>query len=235
MSAVHRPEIGGLHLAALLAPGLDRGLIHRFHTAGSDRVELRVVDGFQQRDRLLTQLRQPGSADFNAAVLEALVLTIQRKMVGELVHEETCHEAHVGAAAFDHPHWGGRAADRLSVAALDHRAQVLEDDVATGTLRHAIAHLLAGHLVHVRRESCRLGMRQLDGLDRHARFVEERHALRLTHCRILLRLTAYMRGHQVLLGRDCLRRRGQHLSQSQLLRALQNPQPLTFGAEHLAL
>ena len=36
-------------------------------------------------------------------------------------------------------------------------------------------------------------------------------------------------------GGDRLRRRGQHLPQSQLLRALQNPQSLTFGAEHLAL
>jgi hypothetical protein len=77
VSALHRPEIGELHLAALLASGLDRGLIHRFHPVRSDRVELSVVDGLQQRDRLLAQLRQPGSADLNATVLDVRIASMK--------------------------------------------------------------------------------------------------------------------------------------------------------------
>src|SRR6266852_288506 len=72
--AVNRPEVSGLHLAALLATGLDRRLVHGLYTAGPDRVELCVIDGLQQRDRPLSQLRQPRSADIDAAVLQALML-----------------------------------------------------------------------------------------------------------------------------------------------------------------
>src|SRR3954470_16210126 len=73
---VHRPEVSEPHLAALLAASLDRGLVHRLHTTCSDRIELRVINGLQREDRLLTQLCQPRSADFDATVLEALVLSI---------------------------------------------------------------------------------------------------------------------------------------------------------------
>src|SRR4051812_18319473 len=74
---VDRPEVAGFHLAALLATGLGRGLIHRLYAAGSDRVELRVIDGLQQRDRPLAQLSQPGPAHIKATALQPLVLSIQ--------------------------------------------------------------------------------------------------------------------------------------------------------------
>src|SRR5690349_8969517 len=78
VSTIDWPEVADFHLATLLASSLDRRLVHRLHAVRPDRVKLRVVDGFQQRDRLLTQLRQPGTTDLNAAVQEPLMLTIQR-------------------------------------------------------------------------------------------------------------------------------------------------------------
>jgi hypothetical protein len=48
-------------------------------------------------------------------------------------------------------------------------------------------------------------------------------------------VVANFRDYQALLGRDRLRRGRQYLSQTQLLRVLRHPQPITLGAESPSL
>ena len=51
-------------------------------------------------------LREPRPAHRDAGIRQALVLAIERQVIGELVHQQTGDEAHLGAAAFDHAHRG---------------------------------------------------------------------------------------------------------------------------------
>lgn len=61
----------------------------------------------------------------------------------------------------------------MRVAALDHRAHVLEDHVAARALREAVTHLLADHLVLIGAQARGLGVGHGNRLDGHPRLVEE--------------------------------------------------------------
>ena len=128
--AVHRPEVRPLHLARPHPPRLDRGLVHGLDAAVADRGELRRIDRLEQACPLVRDLGQPRPADRDASVAQALVLPVQRDVVGELVDQRRGHEAHLRPAGFDHAHRSGRAHDGLACAQLDHRPAVLEHHVA---------------------------------------------------------------------------------------------------------
>lgn len=93
--AIDRPEVGLAHLALGLAPGLDRGLVHRQHAAGEDVLELRVVDRAQQLDGPARQPRERAAAQLHPRLGEALMLAIQRQVVGELIDQHPGQEAHI--------------------------------------------------------------------------------------------------------------------------------------------
>ena len=78
--AVDRPEIRGLHLAGAGPPGLDWYFVHRLDPALAYRIELRIVNRFEQRHRRLHQLRQPGPADPHTRIFKPPVLAIQRQV-----------------------------------------------------------------------------------------------------------------------------------------------------------
>jgi hypothetical protein len=86
------------------------------------------------------------------------VLAVQGLVVAELVGDNPRNEAHIGPAPLDDAHRGCRTGDHLGIAALDHRAHVLEDDVAARTLGEAVADLLADHLVLIRGEPVDSGL-----------------------------------------------------------------------------
>jgi hypothetical protein len=64
----------------------------------ADRGQLGLVDRLEQRGGLRGQLREPGAADRDAGIQEALMLAVQRQVPGELVEQQPDEEAHVGAA-----------------------------------------------------------------------------------------------------------------------------------------
>ena len=235
--AIDRPEVRRVHLARPGAPGLDRRLVHRLDAAGADRRELRLVDGLEQLRALLHQLRQPWPAELEARRDQPLVLPVQRKLPRELVHQQPDDEAHIGAAALDDAQWCRRAVQRLRVVALDHRAHVLQDHVAAGSLRQAVAGLLADHLVLVGTELLRLGVGHLDRDHRHLAVVEERR-VRTVVGEVAARPAPRVRGHLMLAG-IAARRHGQvlpeHLAQVHLLRIGHRHKALALAAEQLAL
>jgi hypothetical protein len=104
------------------------------------------MDRLEQPNGTLHQLRKPHAAHLDAGIAQALVLSIQRQVVRELIDHHPGDEAHVRPAALDHPSGRRRARQRQGVAALDQRAHILEDHVAARPLRQAMAHLLADHL-----------------------------------------------------------------------------------------
>lgn len=95
-------------------------------------------------------------------------------MVAELVDQQPCDEAHIGAAALDDPQRGRRAVQGLRIEPLDDGPHVLEHDEAARALRQAVADLLADHLVLPGLQALRFGVGHLDGLHRHLGLVEER-------------------------------------------------------------
>jgi hypothetical protein len=165
---------------------------------------------------LLHQLRQPRPAQIEARGDEALMLAVQGQVPGELVHQQASDEAHVRAAALEHPHGRGRAMQRLRVAPLDHRAHVLQHHVAAGALRQAVAALLADDFVLFARQALDVRVRHLDGHHRHLGLVEERRA-RLVVGKVAARASTLVRGH-LLLGLGCSRLGGHQLAQVHLLR-----------------
>jgi hypothetical protein len=165
--AIDRPEVRRLQLSRSGASGLDRGFVHGLDARSADRGELRIVDRFEQRDALLPDLGQPGPTDGDAAIGEALVLAIERQVVGKLVDQEAGDETDVGAAALDDPDRGGRADDGLAFLDLDHRPPVVEHHIAARTLGQPIAVLVADDLEVFRRESRRFRCGQFDDFDRH--------------------------------------------------------------------
>ncbi len=202
MLAVQRPEVRRLHLAVAGPTRFDWRFVHCDHAAHPDRGELRLVDRRQQRDGRLRELGQPGSADADPGVCEPLVLPIQRQVVAELVHQQPRQEAHVGPAALEHPGWRRRAHDGrgarcgINVFALDHRAHIVDHDVAAGSLRQAIAVLGTDELVLIRSETLNLGRQQLDNLNRNTASVKERDALCVPNIgrQITTRRAAHVRG-----------------------------------------
>ena len=87
------------HRSSSLDPGL------------ANRRELGLVDRLEQGGALLSDLRQPRPADGEARVGQALVLAIQRQVVGEPVDQQAGNEAHVRPAAVDDVAGRRRAAD----------------------------------------------------------------------------------------------------------------------------
>ena len=100
----------------------------------------------------------------------------KRQVPAELVQRHAHDEADVGATALDDAHEGGRAVQSLCVAALDHRAHVLQHHEAARALRQAMADLLADDLVLLGCQALSLRAWNLDGLDGHLGLVEERTA-----------------------------------------------------------
>jgi hypothetical protein len=232
--AVHRPEVGRLHLARSGPPGLDRRLVDRLDAAGADRLELRLVDRLQQRRGLLHELRQPRPAEPKARIHQPLVLAVQRQVPGELVHQHAGDQAHVGTAALDHARGRRRAVQRAGVATLDHRAHVLQHDVRARALRQAMADLVAYDLVVLARLALRLGVRDLDGVHRHLGLVEERRTGRVVG-EVAARPAPLVRGNLLRgLGRSH-RHLAQHLAQMHLLRVGLADPALALGTEQLAL
>jgi hypothetical protein len=101
------------------------------------------------------------------------MLTIQRQVVGELVDQQAGHETHVGTAALDDPGGRARTGDGLGLLDLDHRAPVLEHDVAARTLGQSEALLVADDFEGFRGESLGFGRGQFDHFERHPRLIEE--------------------------------------------------------------
>jgi len=184
--AIDRPEVRGLQFPRSGASGLDRRLVHGLDARGADRCELRIVDRFEQRDALLPDLGQPWPTDGDAAIGEALVLAIERQVVGKLVDQEAGNETDVGAAALNDSHRCGWADDDLRRLDLDHRPPVVEHHIAARTLGEPIAVLVADDLELFRRESFGFGCREFDDFDRNPRIVEEGQAvvagIRLLRC-----------------------------------------------------
>jgi len=85
---IDRPEAGRQHSAIASLPGLDRDLVHRDDVVRADRGELGVEDEFEQLRALLHALRQPGPAERESPVEQALLLAIQRQVVEELVDQQ---------------------------------------------------------------------------------------------------------------------------------------------------
>src|SRR5437667_2276173 len=99
---IHGPEVGGVHLALAAAPGLNRCLVHRLDPRSANRVELSLVDRFEQHCTLLRELGQPRPTEFETGIEQALMLAVQRQVIGELVEQKAGHETYISAAAFDH-------------------------------------------------------------------------------------------------------------------------------------
>ena len=74
-------------MAVASLPGLDGDLVHRDDVARADRGQLGVEDGLEQLRALLHELRQPGPAERESRIEQALVLAIQRQVVAELVDQ----------------------------------------------------------------------------------------------------------------------------------------------------
>ena len=134
---------------------------------------MRFIDRRQQRRTLGGELGQPGPAELETGVLQALVLTVQRQVVGELVEQKARDEADIGATAFDDAHGGRRAEKFLGVEPLDQRTHVLQHHMAAGLLCQAIADVLADDFVLVGGEVRHLRVGDMNDFDRYFRFVEE--------------------------------------------------------------
>ena len=78
--AVHRPQPPSAHLALRLAPGLDRGLVHRQHPAREYMRALRRGDRGQQVDGAARPVNQGGAAERDAGVAKALMRAVQRQV-----------------------------------------------------------------------------------------------------------------------------------------------------------
>ena len=175
--AINRPEIRGLQLPRSGTPGLDRRLVHRLDARGADRGELRLVDGREQRNGLLPDLRQPRPADRDAAIGKTLVLAVERQVVGKLVDQQAGDEADVGATALDDTDRRRRADDRPAFLDLDDGPPVIENHRAARTLRQPIAVPVADDFILFRRQSLSFGCAQFDDFDRYPRSIEEGKAV----------------------------------------------------------
>jgi hypothetical protein len=102
---------------------------------------------------LLGDLRQPRPADGETGVGEALVLAIQRQVVGELVDQQAGDEAHVRPAAVDDGARRRRADERLAGPDLHHGPPILDEDVTPRLLRQTVALLVTDDLVVFGREA----------------------------------------------------------------------------------
>ena len=125
--------------------------------------------------------------------------------------------------------------DRLRLSALEHRAHVLEDDVAAGTLCQAVGDLLADDLELPSLGTLEFRRPQLDRFDRDAALIEKRNALGLLGGRIARSRPTRVAGDLALLGWRLPLGRGEHLCERELLGILQHAQPLALGAEEIAL
>jgi len=194
-----------LRLAVARLTGLDRGLVHRDDVARADRGQLGVEDGFEQLRALLHELRQPGPAERQSCIEQALVLAIQRQVVAELVDQQSDDASStIGTTALDDAHRRRCAMQGLRVETLDDGPHVFEDDEAPRALRQPMADLLADDLVLLGRKTLRLGAGHLDGLHRHHGLVEERGVAALVG-EVAASLAARVRRHGAagfgLLGR----------------------------------
>lgn len=107
--AIHRPEIGGLHLARAGSSCLDRRFVHRDDAGEANRAQLCRMNGFEQRDGAGHQFGEPATADVDAGILQFGVLAIQRLMIRKFVDDYAGDEADVGAAAVEDANWLSRA------------------------------------------------------------------------------------------------------------------------------
>ena len=234
--AIDGPEVRRLQFARLASPGLDRGFVHGLDAGCADRIELRLVDRFEQCYALLANLCQPRAAHRDAGISQALVLAVERQVVGKLVDEQSGDKTHVSAATLDHTHRRTRADDELCGLELDHRAPVFEHDAAARALGEPIADLVVDDFVVLRGQALGFGSAQFDELDRHPRLVEEGSAL--------VARVRFLRRHPPGVGaNEALNRRGRRGALLQVDRLPQNhlaidrvdDAPFAFLAEHLTL
>ena len=123
---------------------------------------------------------------------------------------------------------------KLTSARLHQGSHVLQHHVTARTLGQPIADLLPDPLELRRIQALDLQVRQLDRLDGYTRFVEERHALRLTDRITLTSATGV--GRDLALRRLGYRgRRGYHIAEGQLLCIRENPHAFALLPEQLAL
>ncbi|EXI65328.1 MAG: hypothetical protein AW08_03247 [Candidatus Accumulibacter adjunctus] len=226
------PEIASLQLPGHALSGLDRRFIHCLDPGLANRRPLRLVDRLEQGRPLLGDRRQPRPAEGEARVGKALVLAIQRQVVGELVDQQAGNEAHVRPAAVDDVARRRRADERFAGLELHHRPAILDHDVTPGALCETVAFLVADDLVVFGREAlgCRCG--QFDDLDRHLGLVEERHGIAVI--RALGRRFAGVRGNQPAWGFR-QRRLSQPLAQTHLAVRTDLDAAFALLAEELAL
>ena len=165
--AVQRPEPALFHFALARFAGLDGRLIHRQHPAAQYVVALGLDNGAQQLDGSFRQVRQRRPAERDAGVLQALVLTIQRQMVGELVHQQPGEQAHIGEAAIEHVRRRRARLGLLAVFVPQHGPLVLQHHIAGRTLRQAVGGVRGDDFVRIRVVTDQLLRGGLDHLDRH--------------------------------------------------------------------
>ena len=166
-----------LHLTGTGAAGLDRGLVHDDEVRGANRGQLGFIDRLQEPDRLPRQLRKPRAAQPEVGIHEALVLTVQGQVVGELVDEQAREEAHVRPAALDHPRGGCRTAEGAVGPALDERPDVLDHHITAGALGEPEGLLGADDLKLLGGKPFRLGGGKGNDLHGHPVGIEERQRL----------------------------------------------------------
>ena len=171
--AQHRPQPPGLHLAlaglGLRVPGLDRRLVD---------LQVRVIDHQplqggghrrEQADRALGPQIQRRARQRDPLIGQTLMLTVQRAVIDELVHQHPGQQAHVDLGVIEHAQRRGRRGQLPVALVPHHRPLVAQHHVAAGLARQPQALLDADHLVLIGVRPLQLGARQLDRAHRHVR------------------------------------------------------------------
>ena len=234
--AIDGPEVGRLEFARLASPGLDRGFVHGLDARCANRIELRLVDRFEQGHALLANLGEPRAAHRDAGIAQALVLAVERQVVGKLVDQHSGDKTHVRSATLDHTHRRTRADDDLRRLELDHRAPVFEHDATARTLGEPIADLVIDDFVVFGCQALGFGSSEFDDLDGHSCLVEEGNALLAT-------VGLLRHGPPRMGGDEALNRRGRRGTLLQVDRLPQahlgvdsvDDAPFALLAEHLTL
>src|SRR6266568_3200675 len=175
--AIDGPEVRCLELSRFALPRLDRRLVHGLDARCADRLELRIVDRLEQRHALLANLREPRAAHRDAVIAQALMLAVERQVVGEFVDQQSGDETYIGAATLDDTYRRTRADDHLRCLELDHWTPIFQNDGAARALSQPVAVLVTDDLEGLRCKSFGFRSGELDHLDRYPRLVKERNAV----------------------------------------------------------
>src|SRR5690554_4825521 len=158
--SVQGPEPSLFHLTFPGFARFDRRLIHRQHLAAQYIIKLCLNDGPKQFNGSFSEVGQGGATERNTGALDALMLTVQRQVVLELIHQQPRQKADIGDAALEHIIRRRAGFGLLLVFVLEYWAVVLQYHVAGRTLGQTIHGFGGDHFVLIR-----LGAGQLRGLD----------------------------------------------------------------------